>query len=76
MTGGSGCVLGSCTATDHDKLRLVGGSTDHEGRLEMCRDGHWGTICDDSWDDTDSSVACRQLGFAGGSGMSGSLHVH
>ena len=70
MTGGSGCVLGSCTATD--KLRLVGGSSDHEGRLEMCRDGQWGTICDDDWDNINSNVACRQLGF-GDSGMSDNL---
>ena len=69
MTGGSGCVLGSCTANE---LRLVGGSTDHEGRLEMCRDRQWGTICDDDWDNINSNVACRQLGF-GDSGMSDNL---
>ena len=37
--------------------------------------GEWGWICDNDWDDTNAEVACRQLGFAGGSkilGLNGS----
>lgn len=46
-------------------LRIVG--TASEGRLEIFHDSQWGTICDDLFDEVDALVACRQLGFSGGS---------
>ena len=45
-------------------MRLVGGSNEREGTVEVCLFGAWGTICSDGWGSTDAGVVCRQLGYA------------
>ena len=51
---------GTC---DYGELRLVGGESEKEGRVEICVGGLWGTICDDNYNRPDARVICRQLGF-------------
>ena len=45
------------------QLRLAGGNIANEGRVEICMDNLWGTVCDDSWGSDDATVVCRQLGY-------------
>ena len=69
-------------------VRLVGGTTPLEGRVEVFFLAHWGTVCDYYWDVVDAIVVCRQLGnlqaveapinaaFGAGSGPSWYYSVH
>ena len=52
----------SATCSDGD-VRVVGGDSEWEGRLEVCFNQRWGTVNGDGWSSVDTQVTCRQLGY-------------
>lgn len=59
--------------TDGD-VRLVNGNTEYEGRVEVCINKAWGTVCSiehnswwwrwgwHDWDLSESNIVCKQIG--------------
>ena len=45
------------------QARLVNGSIAQTGRVEVCVDGVWGSVCDVGWTKSDAFVVCKQLGY-------------
>ena len=42
-------------------VRLVNSNTSQEGRLQVCFNRVWGTVCNDRFDSDDARVVCSQL---------------
>ena len=57
------CLLDLVFCQNGD-IRLVGSSNPLSGRVEVCVNSTWGTICHDYWDNKDATVVCRQLGYS------------
>ena len=51
------CIPGS--------VRLANSTSDMEGRVEVCLDNVWGTVCQDLFGYDEARVVCGQLGFSG-----------
>ena len=49
--------------SEEGAVRLVGGPTEKEGRVEICVNRRWGSACSSNWDNREASVTCKQLGY-------------
>ena len=51
----------SSNCTDGD-VRLIGGDNEFGGRVEVCINRAWGTVCSQYWGSEEARVVCNQLG--------------
>ena len=59
-------VAAGFSCNDGD-LRLEGGNTSYDGRVEVCVSNKFTTVCDDgTWGQEEAQVVCRQLNFTDG----------
>ena len=62
FTTEAGTIPDKC---EHGEIRLVGGTEEYEGNVEVCINSVWSTICDSGWSTNDARVACTQAGYPG-----------
>ena len=55
--------LDTSSSCPYGEMRLVDGPSPYEGRVEICINNAWGTVCDDDWGTVDAEVVCHQLGY-------------
>lgn len=55
-----------CFQPVYDAVRLVNGTTEKSGRVEIQHEDNWGTVCDDGFGQQEADVICRSLGYATG----------
>ena len=58
----NGTIPDNC---EHGAIKLVGGTKEYEGNVEICINGVWSVICDSGWSTNDARVACAQAGYPG-----------
>ena len=58
-------LSGSGNNCTNGEVRLISTYRRSEGRVEVCHNNQWGTICGNSWYGNSTQVACSQLGYGG-----------
>ena len=44
-------------------VRLAGGPTEYEGRIQLYHNGKWHRVCYNRWNLNDAQVVCNELGY-------------
>ena len=59
------CFIGPGSSCENGEVRLAGGEMANQGRVEVCYNGVWGSVCagDGEWTQSEASVVCKQLGY-------------
>ncbi|XP_078685512.1 uncharacterized protein LOC144918527 [Branchiostoma floridae x Branchiostoma belcheri] len=59
------CAIYASVVCDTSRIRLIGGSSPNEGRVEVRSEDsvNWGTVCHNQFDMKDADVICRMLGY-------------
>ena len=53
-------------------MRLQDGTDNiSNGRVEICLNGIWSSVCSNAWDQIDTGVVCTQLGY----GSEGKMYI-
>lgn len=47
----------------YGNIKLVGDG-EYAGKVKICINHVWASVCSNDWDKMDATVACRQLGFS------------
>ena len=68
------CILCNILGCNNGEVRLMNGSVPSlavEGRVEVCYDNVYSTVCDDLWDERAAQVVCRDFSMSSGAALSG-----
>ena len=48
---------------DEVSVRLVNGTSERNGRVELCWNNQWKAVCDSGWDQAEARTVCTELGY-------------
>ena len=54
---------------DEGSIRLIGGHSVKEGRVQVCANDEWHSVCGDGWSEREAAVVCSTLGYQNYSGL-------
>ena len=56
-------MLQATVDCEEGEVRLLDGTDPSNGRVEVCQNGIWGSVCTSQWSVSNTRVLCRELGF-------------